>query len=401
MENKNSMSIKTEHNIIYENAAKMEHIADKSVDLIVTSPPYPMIQMWDEIFSSQNKKIAHALSDGEGMLSFDLMHKELDKVWNEIYRVLKNGGFACINIGDATRTIGGNFCLYPNHSRILQYLHQTGFHILPDIIWRKQTNAPNKFMGSGMLPAGAYVTLEHEYILIARKNGKRSFTSAEEKRNRHDSALFWEERNTWFSDVWMDIKGTTQKLHDKKTRSRSAAFPFELAHRLINMYSVKHDIVLDPFMGTGTTMAAAMASCRNSIGFEFDLNLCNTIESIKKNIVCFSNSCIEDRLQRHLAFAEEREKAKGPLKHTNDNYGFPVVTSQERKLLLNRLTGIKSTGIGRFEVSYASEASHEFKGEKVFGHENKKDGAKIYNKSKEKQQYFDFDKLVKSKTDFS
>ena len=160
------MSIKTEHIILYENAANMEYIADESVALIVTSPPYPMIQMWDEIFSSQNKKIAHALSNGEGVLSFELMHKELDKVWDEIYRVLKTGGFACINIGDATRTIAGNFCLYPNHSRILQYIQQSGFSILPDILWRKQTNAPNKFMGSGMLPAGAYVTLEHEYILI-------------------------------------------------------------------------------------------------------------------------------------------------------------------------------------------------------------------------------------------
>ncbi len=384
------MSIKTEHIILYENAANMEYIADESVALIVTSPPYPMIQMWDEIFSSQNKKIADALSNGEGVLSFELMHKALDKVWDEIYRVLKTGGFACINIGDATRTIAGNFCLYPNHSRILQYLQQSGFSILPDILWRKQTNAPNKFMGSGMLPAGAYVTLEHEYILIARKNGKRSFTSAEDKENRHNSALFWEERNVWFSDVWMDIKGTTQKLHDKETRSRSAAFPFELAHRLINMYSVKNDIVLDPFMGTGTTMAAAMAACRHSIGFEFDSKLCSTIESIKKNIVDFSNKHIAGRLQRHVDFAEERIKAKGPLKHINNNYGFPVVTSQERKLLFNRLTGIKNTGGGRFEVSYTAEASHEFQEETVLGHANEKGETKKYNKRKVKQQYFNF-----------
>ena len=60
--------------------------------------------------------------------------------------------------------VGGDFCLYPNHARVLNYLLKIGFSALPDILWRKQTNAPNKFMGSGMLPAGAYVTLEHEYI---------------------------------------------------------------------------------------------------------------------------------------------------------------------------------------------------------------------------------------------
>lgn len=377
------MSIKTKHIITYQNAADMKNVDDKSIDLIITSPPYPMIQMWDKIFSDQNKKIAQALSKDQGILSFELMHKQLDNVWDEIYRVLKNGGFACINIGDATRTIAGNFSLYPNHARILNYLSQIGFTILPDILWRKQTNAPNKFMGSGMLPAGAYVTLEHEYILIIRKKNKRSFPSAQEKANRHNSALFWEERNVWFSDIWMDLKGITQKLQDKKTRSRSAAFPFELAHRLINMYSVKHDVVLDPFMGTGTTMAAAMASCRNSIGFELDSNLCHTIDSIEQNIVDFSNNYIEDRLQRHLNFVDERIKIKGPLKYTNHNYGFPVVTSQEKKLLLNTLTGIQSIKNSRFEVSYASEVFNKFQAKTVFP---------AMKMKKSKQQCFNFKK---------
>ena len=146
----------------------MSQLGDSSVDLVVTSPPYPMIEMWDEIMSNQNPYIKEALEDHRPELAFELMHKELDVVWKECYRVVKDGGFICINIGDATRTIDGEFRLYNNHSRITQYCTSLGLTNLPNIIWRKQTNAPNKFMGSGMLPCGAYITLEHEYILIFR-----------------------------------------------------------------------------------------------------------------------------------------------------------------------------------------------------------------------------------------
>ena len=104
-----------------------------------------------------------------------------------------------------------------------------GFTNLPEIIWRKPTNSPNKFMGSGMLPAGAYVTLEHEFILIFRKGGKRIFKSDAEKLKRQQSAFFWEERNVWFSDLWT-LTGTNQKLNNKNSRERSAAYPFDLAY---------------------------------------------------------------------------------------------------------------------------------------------------------------------------
>ena len=86
-----------------------------------------------------------------------------------------------------------------------------GFINLPNILWHKTTNAPNKFMGSGMLPCGAYVTLEHEWILIFRKGGKRVYKKTEEKEIRRDSSFFWEERNIWFSDIW-EIKGVKQPL---------------------------------------------------------------------------------------------------------------------------------------------------------------------------------------------
>lgn len=347
--------MKTTHEILFQDARDLKEIPSESVDLVVTSPPYPMIDMWDEMFSNQNPEIQKALACGDGKQAYALMHEILDAVWGEVFRVLKDGRFACINIGDATRTVKNDFCLYPNHARALNYLLDIGFSALPDILWRKQANTPNKFMGSGMLPAGAYVTLEHEYILIVRKGSKREFKTEDEKQNRRESALFWEERNIWYSDVWMDIKGIEQKLPKALSRLRSAAFPYDLAYRLINMYSVKGDVILDPFLGTGTTTAAAMTSGRNSIGVEIDKSFQHVICPVAHRIVDFSNGYLHDRLMRHFAFVEDRIQNSKPVKYTNKHYGCPVVTSQEQCVLLNNLKAIHASANDTFEILYATE----------------------------------------------
>jgi DNA modification methylase len=331
-------------------------LPEASIELVVTSPPYPMIEMWDELFGGQDSSIGESLKNKNGLLAFELMHRTLDEIWNEVYRILTPGGFACINIGDAARTIDGNFRLYPNHSRILSGLWQIGFTALPVILWRKQTNAPNKFMGSGMLPSGAYVTLEHEYILILRKDPKREFKTSDAKRIRRESAIFWEERNIWYSDVWLDLKGTTQKLNNPGSRLRSAAFPFEVPYRLINMYSVKGDTVLDPFLGTGTTMWAAMTAARNSIGFEMDQGFKNDIRSKAGNITALSNEIIDHRIDNHLEFVHERSQTRGALKYKNKHYHFPVVTKQEIELLLNPAVKVDlDKDEEKFIINYASE----------------------------------------------
>jgi DNA modification methylase len=199
--------MKTKHQVFFKNSKKMDSIPSSSVHLVVTSPPYPMIEMWDNIFSKLNPSIADALKSKDEQTAFNLMHNELDKVWKECFRVLRPGCIACINIGDAVRKINGNFQMYSNHARIINCLCNLGFTQLPDLLWHKPTNAPNKFMGSGMLPANAYVTYEHEYILIFRKGEKRKFTQNAYKENRRKSAYFWEERNVWFSDIWNKLKG--------------------------------------------------------------------------------------------------------------------------------------------------------------------------------------------------
>lgn len=333
--------MQTKHLINIGNSQNLDKVEDESVNLIVTSPPYPMIEMWDEVFTQMNDEIGVALNNEEGFRAYDLMNKELNKVWDEIDRVLVSGGIACINIGDATRKIGNSFQLYSNHSRIINYFEQLGYQVLPDILWRKQSNKPNKFMGSGMLPPNAYVTLEHEYILIFRKDGNREFKKQDEKVNRRNSAYFWEERNKWFSDVWEDVKGTSQKLGDKKLRDRNGAYPFELAYRLINMYSVKGDTVLDPFLGTGTTTIAAIASGRNSIGYEIDPNFKQFIVDGVLESKEVSNKYIRERIENHIDFVDLRVKEKGPLKHSSSWYDFSVMTSQERELnfsLIKKIT---------------------------------------------------------------
>src|SRR2546428_4351115 len=126
-------------------ARTMRDVRDESVALVVTSPPYPMIAMWDEAFAAQ------------GASTYEQMHGVLDAVWAEVRRVLLPGGLACVAVGDALRKLDGIFRLYPNHARVMQSFENLGMVSLPYILWKKPTNKPNAFLGSGFLPPNAYV----------------------------------------------------------------------------------------------------------------------------------------------------------------------------------------------------------------------------------------------------
>jgi modification methylase len=347
----------TTHKVFIGQAQSLKPIPNSSIHLVVTSPPYPMIEMWDKIMARQNAEIEAAAKDLNGPLMFELMHKELDKVWRELERVVMPGGIVCINIGDATRTINESFALYPNHSRIIAAFLQLGFVNLPNILWRKQTNAPTKFMGSGMLSPGAYVTLEHEWVLIFRKGGKREFKTEPEKNNRRESAFFWEERNVWFSDVW-DLKGTRQFLPNAETRERTAAYPFAMPYRLINMFSVKGDTVLDPFLGTGTTSIAAIAAQRNSIGVDIDDAFkkiaTNRIEEVSINEI---NSLIDARIDEHAKFVSNEKQNRRHFKHFNKQLNIEVMTSQEVLLNFHHLSSVQKIEEGNFNATYMERTS--------------------------------------------
>jgi site-specific DNA-methyltransferase (cytosine-N4-specific) len=274
------MRMHTEHTIILGNSQQMHEIADDSIQLMVTSPPYPMIKMWDNLFSKADPKIAESWKKLEATGQkdyvrkiYNAMHDYLAKVWRETYRVLVDGGIACINVGDATRTINGKFQLYPNHSRITEICEEIGFITLPYILWKKPTTKPKykgkgAFLGSGFLPPNAYVTLDCEFILLFRKGNLRKFVPHDEL--RYESAFKKVERDEWFSQIWA-LKGTRQTAGELERRT--AEYPDEIAERLIKMFSIRGETVLDPFLGSGTTTKIAMLNDRNSIGYETDENL--------------------------------------------------------------------------------------------------------------------------------
>lgn len=267
----------TQHRIVIGNSQRMPELADCSLQLMVTSPPYPMIRMWDELFAKTDHRIAelfnklNANDEGEiGRQIYTAMHENLAEVWAETYRVLVDGGIACINVGDATRSINGKFQVFPNHSRITETCEKIGFSSLPYILWKKPTNKPaykgkGAFLGSGFLPPNAYVTLDCEFILLFRKGKLRKFPPHDKE--RYDSAFTKAQRDEWFSQIWA-FKGIRQTANELERRT--AAYPEEIADRLIRMFSVRGETVLDPFLGLGTTTKIAMKNERNSFGYEVD-----------------------------------------------------------------------------------------------------------------------------------
>ncbi len=245
-----------DHRVIIGDSRRMHELPDKSVHLVVTSPPYPMVALWDEFFA------------GVSAAGYDEMHGYLDQVWSEVVRVLALGGIACINIGDATRTKDKVFRVYPNHSRVIESFERLGLLTLPYILWKKPTTKPHykgkgAFLGSGFLPPNAYVTLDMEYVLIFRKGGFRRFEPKDPR--RYKSRFTKGERDKWFSQVWT-ITGARQNVDGLERRV--AAFPEEIPRRLIRMFSVIGDMVLDPFLGSGTTLTVALELGRGFVGYE-------------------------------------------------------------------------------------------------------------------------------------
>ena len=321
--------METRHRILEGDARDLRELPLESVHLVVTSPPYPMIAMWDAAFAELDPQIADRMAVDDPIAAldaFDAMHQTLDDAWFECARVLAPGGMLCIDVGDATRTVGGRFRCYPNAARITSTVTRLGFDPLPAIVWRKPTNAPNKFMGSGMLPPGAYVTYEHEQVLLFRKGSPRVFRTDDERARRMRSAYFWEERNVWFSDLW--TLGSVPQSLDDPDRPRSGAFPFELAFRLVAMFSLYGDVVLDPFVGTGTTCRAALALGRSSVGIERMPSLVNlarqSLEATREGA-----DRVARRLSDHQTFLRGRT-----LKHWNEVLGLAVMTTQETALEL-------------------------------------------------------------------
>jgi DNA modification methylase len=246
--------------LVAGDARHLPQLPDESVHLVVTSPPYPMIPQWDGLFAA-----LHA-PDYPSMLHV------LDEAWQECYRTLVPGGLLAVVIGDALRSDAEGFRLWPNHAETQVAAARIGFHPLPYILWKKPTNKPNAFLGSGFLPPNAYVTLDCEFVLLFRKGGLRRFPAHDAR--RVSSRISRAERDHWFSQVWDDVRGVPQR----RSGGRTGAFPPEIPDRLIRMFSVVGDTVLDPFAGTGTTLWSASQWGREAIGVEWDPAVYRTLE---------------------------------------------------------------------------------------------------------------------------
>jgi site-specific DNA-methyltransferase (adenine-specific) len=246
----------TDHKIFWGNARHLSKVvAPKSVHLVVTSPPY-----WNLKEYAQNDGQLGNLKD------YELFLGELDKVWGGCFDALVPGGRMCVVVGDVclSRRRNGRHCVIPLHADIQVHARQVGFDTLAPIIWHKIANCrtemdrPSYFLGKPYEP-NAIIKNDIEFILLFRKAGEYRHPT-EEQRAR--SRLSRQEFSTFFQQIW-DIKGAS-------TRRHPAPFPEELASRLIRMFSFVGDIVLDPFVGTGTTCLAALKAGRSSIGFEID-----------------------------------------------------------------------------------------------------------------------------------
>jgi modification methylase len=246
----------TGHRVILGDSRRMPEIADESVHLVVTSPPYANLKQYEPGNLDQ-------LGDIE---DYDKFLDELDKVWAECARILVPGGRICCIVGDVNvaRTNGGRHHVLPLSADIRVRARRLGFDHLQGIVWYKVANIKleasksNRYLGKPNLPGGI-VKNDTEHIIFLRKRGYRSPSGQMEEL----SFIPTDRYVRWFKSIWEDIPGAS-------TRNHPAPFPLELASRLIRMFSFVGDTVVDPFCGTGTTLLAAMTWARSSVGYDIE-----------------------------------------------------------------------------------------------------------------------------------
>ncbi len=243
----------THHKIIIGDSRNMMEIADESIHLVITSPPYWQLKDY-----------------GNGsQIGFDDSYEDyinnLNIVWNQCHRVLNKGCRLCVNIGDqfARSVYYGRYKVIPIRTEIVKFCETVGFDYMGAIIWQKVTTCNTTggatIMGSFPYPRNGILKIDYEFILIFKKHG---ITPRVRKEIKEQSRMTIEEWNRFFAGHW-NIPGEKQDKH-------LAMFPEEVPSRLIKMFSYVNDTVLDPFLGSGTTSLAAKKLGRNSIGYEIN-----------------------------------------------------------------------------------------------------------------------------------
>jgi len=225
--------------IFCKSSERMEELPDNSIHLMVTSPPYNVGKEYDENLSLQEYR------------------NFLIRVWKEVYRVLVPGGRACINIANL-----GRKPYIPLHAFIIEDMQKIGFLMRGEIIWNKgSTASPSTAWGSWLSAKNPVLRDIHEYILVFSKD---TFTRA--NHNNERATISKEEFLELTKSIWTFGAESAKKI------GHPAPFPVELPLRCIKLYTFENDIVLDPFMGSGTTAVAALMTNRKFIGYDVDKN---------------------------------------------------------------------------------------------------------------------------------
>ena len=232
--NENDFPDKLKNKFILGSAENMKELPDNSVHLMITSPPYNVSKEYDE----------------------DLSLKEylqlLENSFKETYRVLVNGGRACINVANL-----GRKPYIPLSDYISKMMLDIGFNMRGEIIWNKAASAsPSTAWGSWQSAANPILRDIHEYILV--------FSKGDYKREKgiKENTISKEQFMEWTKSIW------TMNAESARRIGHPAPFPEELPNRLIQLYSFKDDIILDPFMGSGTTAVSALKTDRKFVGYD-------------------------------------------------------------------------------------------------------------------------------------
>jgi DNA modification methylase len=243
------------HRLVCGDARDLSFVADESVALVLTSPPYWTLKQYPAC-------------DGQlgAIAGYREFLSELRRVWEHAYRVLIPGGRLAVVAGDVmvqSRNKAGEFFneFMPLHSEVQLECQSIGFRNQPPILWYKIPTTGTEARRDGLpYEPNDVIANNVEYVVMCRKPGVYRSCTVEQRRR---SALTSDEHAAWFRQLWTDVPRARQADHP-------AAFPEPLAYRLVRMFSFHGDTVLDPFSGSGTTALAAMHAGRSSVGVEID-----------------------------------------------------------------------------------------------------------------------------------
>jgi len=241
----NQINPKNINKVFCKSSEAMSELPDNSVHLMITSPPYNVGKEYDE------------------NLSLKEYRELLKRVFKETHRVLVPGGRACINVANL-----GRKPYIPLHSYIIEDMQSIGFLMRGEILWDKGSSAsPSTAWGTYLKANNPVLRDIHEYILVFCKD---TFTRLNPQKRK--STISKGEFLEFTKSVWKFAAERASKV------GHPAPFPIELPYRLIQLYTFEDEIVLDPFVGSGTSCIAALKTKRKYVAYDIEKKYCDLAE---------------------------------------------------------------------------------------------------------------------------